>query len=63
MTIADYVYILADKQVVGHGTPAQLKQSDDPLIHQFLHGEADGPVPFHYAAASLEDDLLGSDHA
>lgn len=62
MTIADYVYILADKKVVGHGTPTELEQSDNPLIHQFLHGEADGPVPFHYAAKSLEEDLLGTDH-
>lgn len=63
MTIADYVYIIADKQVVGHGTPAQLEASDDPLVHQFLHGEADGPVPFHYAAPSLEDELLGDNNA
>jgi phospholipid/cholesterol/gamma-HCH transport system ATP-binding protein len=63
MTIADYVYIIADKKVVGHGTPSQLEASDDPLVHQFLHGEADGPVPFHYAASSLEDDLLGVDNA
>src|SRR5690554_1115128 len=63
MTIADYVYIIANKTVVGHGTPAELKQSSNPLIHQFLHGEADGPVPFHYAAPSLADDLLGAQHA
>src|SRR5690606_5318378 len=37
MTIADYVYIIADKKVVGHGTPSQLEASDDPLVHQFLH--------------------------
>ena len=63
MTIADYVYIIADKKVVGHGTPSELEASDDPLVHQFLHGEADGPVPFHYAAPSLEDELLGVDNA
>jgi len=63
MTIADYVYIIADKKVVGHGTPSQLEASDDPLVHQFLHGEADGPVPFHYAAPSLEDELLGGNNA
>src|SRR5690554_4470139 len=63
LTIADYVYIMADKKVVGHGTPQALRQSDDPLVHQFLHGEADGPVPFHYAAKSLEEDLLGDSHA
>ena len=63
LTIADYVYIIADKQVVGHGSPEQLKNSDNPLVHQFLHGEADGPVPFHYAAPELADDLLGARNA
>ncbi len=59
LTIADYVYVIADKKVVGQGTPAELQAADNPLVHQFLNGEADGPVPFHYAAASLEDEVLG----
>ena len=59
MTIADYVYIMANKTVVGSGTPAELLASDDPLVHQFLHGEADGPVRFHYPAADLRNELLG----
>ena len=63
LTIADYVYIIADKKVIGHGTPAELQESDNPLVHQFLHGEADGPVPFHYAAPSLAEDLLGAKDA
>ncbi|WP_417665844.1 ATP-binding cassette domain-containing protein [Pseudidiomarina sp.] len=63
LTIADYVYIIADKKVIGHGTPSELQKSDNALVHQFLHGEADGPVPFHYAAPSLADDLLGATDA
>ncbi|MDT7525907.1 MULTISPECIES: ATP-binding cassette domain-containing protein [Idiomarinaceae] len=63
LTIADYVYIIADKQVVGHGTPEQLLNSDNALVHQFLHGEADGPVPFHYRAPTLADELLGAGDA
>ncbi|MDX1525788.1 MULTISPECIES: ATP-binding cassette domain-containing protein [Pseudidiomarina] len=63
LTIADYVYIIADKQVVGHGTPEQLLSSDNALVHQFLHGEADGPVPFHYRAPTLADELLGAGDA
>lgn len=63
MTIADYVYIIANKTVVGHGTPAELEQSSNPLIHQFLNGNADGPVPFHFAAPSLADELLGKQNA
>ncbi|WP_411359226.1 ATP-binding cassette domain-containing protein [Pseudidiomarina salilacus] len=63
MTIADYVNIIADKKVVAQGSPAELQASDDPLVHQFLAGEADGPVPFHYAAPSLAEDILGDRNA
>jgi phospholipid/cholesterol/gamma-HCH transport system ATP-binding protein len=31
--------------------------SNDPLVHQFFHGEPDGPSPFHYAGESYEKDL------
>ncbi|KFZ29016.1 ABC transporter ATP-binding protein [Pseudidiomarina atlantica] len=63
MTIADYVNIIADKKVVAQGSPAELEASDDPLVNQFLAGEADGPVPFHYAAPSLAEDILGDRNA
>ena len=45
--------------MIGEGTLAQLRQSGSPLIHQFMSGEADGPVPFHYPASSYRDELLG----
>ena len=58
MDIADYIYIMADKRVIGHGTREQLLESDSELVKQFLQGEADGPVPFHYAADSLQQDIM-----
>lgn len=58
LTIADYIYILAEKKIIGEGTPEQIKQSDSPLVQQFLGGLADGPVPFHFPAQSIEKDLL-----
>jgi len=58
MSIADYMYIIADKRVIGHGTKEQLLESDSPLVQQFLRGQADGPVPFHFAADSLQQDLM-----
>ncbi|GAC24615.1 ATP-binding cassette domain-containing protein [Paraglaciecola mesophila] len=60
LTIADYIYILAEKKVIGSGTPEQIKQSDSPLVQQFLKGHADGPVPFHYPADDLEQTFLGA---
>ncbi|MFX6334909.1 phospholipid ABC transporter ATP-binding protein MlaF, partial [Acinetobacter baumannii] len=34
-SIADYIYIVGDGRVLGHGTPDVLKETDDPRIRQF----------------------------
>ena len=60
MSIADYVYVIAEQTVIGQGTPEQLRQSDSPLVQQFLRGEADGAVPFHFKAAPYEQELMES---
>ncbi|MCO4891995.1 ABC transporter ATP-binding protein [Cupriavidus sp. WGtm5] len=57
--IADYVYFIADGRIAAEGTPAALRASTDPFVHQFVHAEADGPVPFHYAGPSLAEDFVG----
>lgn len=52
--IADYAYLMSSQgKVVAHGTPEQLNQSDDPEVRQFIRGEPDGPVRFHYPAPPL----------
>lgn len=58
-SIADYLYVVGDSQVLGQGTPAELMESDNPRIRQFMQGIADGPVPFHYPAVDYRRDLLG----
>ncbi|CAM2732145.1 phospholipid ABC transporter ATP-binding protein MlaF [Vibrio ordalii] len=58
MSIADWVYLLADGKVIAKGTPSDLYQNSDPRVQQFLQGEADGPVPFRFPAQSLEKDLF-----
>jgi len=58
MSIADHVVILADKGVIGEGSPEQVAQSDSPLVQQFLQGLSDGPVPFHFDAGPYNQDLL-----
>ena len=55
--IADYVYFLSQGCIVAHGTPAQMMASDDPYVKQFVHAEADGPVPFHYPGRSITEQL------
>ena len=58
-SIADYIYVVGEAQVLGQGEPAELLDSDNPRIRQFMKGLADGPVPFHFAAPDLRRDLLG----
>ncbi len=58
MSIADYIYIIAEQKIIGHGTPEQIRQEESPLVKQFVQGEADGPVPFHYQAPNYKDELI-----
>ncbi len=58
-SIADYLYVVGDTQVLGQGTPEELMNSQSPRVRQFMQGTPDGPVPFHFPAASYRDDLLG----
>jgi phospholipid/cholesterol/gamma-HCH transport system ATP-binding protein len=62
LKIVDYVYFISAGQVEAEGTPAEIRASGLPYVHQFVHGEEDGPVPFHYPAAAYATDL-GLAHA
>lgn len=56
--IADYAYLMSSQgKVVAHGTPAELRQSQNAEVRQFIGGEPDGPVRFHYPAVPLAQDL------
>lgn len=55
--IADYVYFLSQGRIVAHGSPAQMMDSEDPYVKQFVHAQADGPVPFHYPGRSIAEQL------
>lgn len=56
--IADYIYVISEGKIVGQGTPEQIEKSDSAWVQQFMNGDADGPVHFHYPAADYLDDLL-----
>ncbi len=60
-TVADLVYLLVGGKVVAHGTPAELHDSRSEIVHQFMGGLADGPVPFHYPAPDYFTELLARD--
>ncbi|HEX5360198.1 MAG TPA: ATP-binding cassette domain-containing protein [Fluviicoccus sp.] len=60
LDIADYVYIIANHEIVGEGTPEVLKGSESPFVQQFLNGSHDGPVRFHYPAKPYRDEIRGA---
>ena len=56
--ICDYAYLMSSKgKVLARGRPQELRDSDDPQVRQFIRGEADGPVPFHYPAVPFAEEL------
>jgi len=59
LSIADRAFVLSEGQIVEAGTPAELRASHSEWVRQFLNALPDGPVPFHYPADPMADDLRG----
>jgi phospholipid/cholesterol/gamma-HCH transport system ATP-binding protein len=57
LKIVDYAYFIDNGIVVAEGPAKEMQQSTHPFVHQFVHGEEEGPVSFHYPARDLALDL------
>ncbi|BDI04422.1 ABC transporter ATP-binding protein [Sphaerotilus microaerophilus] len=58
MAISDWVVLMAGGgRLVAQGTPEELMNSTDPEVRQFVRGEPDGPVKFHYPAPDIAEDF------
>lgn len=57
LSICHYACIIADGRVIGQGTPEELQAHPSEQVQQFLRGQPDGPVPFHYPAENLVRDF------
>lgn len=58
MAISDHVILMAPGgRIVAQGAPSELMNSTDAEVRQFVRGEPDGPVKFHYPARSLSEDF------
>jgi phospholipid/cholesterol/gamma-HCH transport system ATP-binding protein len=55
--IADHIVFIANGHIAAQGAPAEMRETSDPLVRQFVRGEADGPVRFHYAASPVAEDF------
>ena len=58
LALVDYIYFMADGAVITHGTPDEIRASKEAFVHQFVYGEADGPLPFQYPATEYRQDLF-----
>ena len=56
--IADHMVMLHEGVAVAEGPPAELRESKNPVVRQFIHGEADGPIPLRMASTDYEKAIL-----
>ncbi len=58
-TIADYIYLVAEKKIIAQGTAAEMRATQSEHVRQFMGGLPDGPVPYHYPGRDYREDLIG----
>jgi phospholipid/cholesterol/gamma-HCH transport system ATP-binding protein len=64
LKIVDYIYFVSGGQIVAEGTADDIRNSSAPYVHQFVWGEADGPVAFHYPSLPYGEEIQAvADHA
>lgn len=56
LRVADYMAILFRSNLAAFGSRDELFSSDDPVVHQFLHGDTKGPIGMD-ELADAEDEI------
>jgi len=56
--IADRMVMLYEGRIVEEGTPEDLRNTSSALVHQFINGEPDGPIPLRRSKVDFAEDLL-----
>ncbi len=57
LKIVDYVYFVSDGAIIAEGTPDEIRASKEAFVRQFVYGEMDGPIPFHYPGGNYRQSL------
>ena len=58
LSIADDVKIISEGRLVSEGSVDEIRQSESEWVRQFIEGQADGPVPFHYPGDPIAQQLM-----
>jgi phospholipid/cholesterol/gamma-HCH transport system ATP-binding protein len=57
LKVVDYLYFIHNGVVAAQGTVDEMRNSQDPFVHQFLNAEPDGPIAFQFPSEPYADDL------
>ncbi len=57
LKIVDYIYFLHNGSVVAKGAVAEMLDSQDPFVRQFLDAKSEGPISFQYPSKPYSEDL------
>ena len=55
---ADKIVLLYRGKVLAAGPPQEIRESQDPLVQQFITGSPDGPLSFRASSKDYREDLL-----
>lgn len=58
--IADHIVMLHKGRVIFEGTGPEIRASQEPIVKQFINGEADGPISFKQSGEDYLKSLLGT---
>lgn len=59
LKIADYVYFMANGEIIDHGTPLEVKSTDNPAVRQFINGEIGSSFSYKYPSKHGYEYYLG----
>ena len=57
LKIVDYVYFISNGAIIAEGSADEIRASGEAFVKQFVHGEIDGPIPFHYPSGDYREAL------
>lgn len=59
--IADRIAMLHQGQIIALGTADEVRNSENPVVQQFVTGSPDGPIPLRCSRVDYREDLLSSE--
>ena len=57
--IADKIVMLYNGRIIQEGTSDEFRNTNNPIVEQFVHGKPDGPIPLKQSIKDYKTDLIG----